>query len=173
MLEFRYSIGFKDRVQDLGFGIQGLLKERIVSEIAVECIFGRTSAIYEKLYDSGLINDSFSAEFSSAPNYSYVALGGESHKPREIYDFVKKQIAFGLDIAEDDFERTKHAMMGEFYRDFNDSERLGRTIIGDALCGINSFDYVAVLEKTGFAEVKARVKELFVEKNMVLSIVEN
>ena len=167
-----FSIGFKDRgqmIEDRG----QILKEKVVSELAVECVMGRTSSVYEKLYETGLINESFAAEFASSLNFSYVAIGGESTKPREVFDFIKKAIAFGIEIDEPDFERVKKAALGAFYRDFNDSERLGRMIMTDALSGVNTFDYVGELERVTFGEVQKRAKTLFNSGKMVLSIVDS
>lgn len=166
-----FMIGFKGRVCEIGAA--ELQRERIISEIAMECVIGRTSHLYENLYESGLINDSFSAEYSAEIGYSYMALGGESNKPKEVFDEIKKQINFGLEVNEEDFKRVKSAMLGAFYREFNDSESLGRVYLDDALLGIDTFGYVGVLEGVKFGEVKKRVKELFDGERMVLSIVEN
>jgi len=166
-----FMIGFKDRVSEIS--PEELQKERAISEIAVDSVFGKTSEIYESLYDSGLINESFSFEFSGSLGYSYVCLGGEANRPKEIFDEIKARISAGLTVAKEDMERVKKGKIGEFYREFNDSERLGHVMVLDSLAGINTMDYVGTLENVTFEEVQARVKQLFDEKKMVLSIVEN
>jgi len=174
-----FMIGFKGRVDHPvrsastppEEGNWSLQHERIVSEIAMECVIGRTSHLFENLYESGLINDSFSAEYSAEIGYSYMAIGGESTRPREVFDEIKKAIAFGLEVSEEDFKRVKSAMLGAFYREFNDSESLGRVYLDDALVGIDTFGYVGELEEVSLGEVRSRVKELFNGERMVLSIV--
>ena len=62
-----FNIAFKDN----NVGIKGndLLRKEIVTEILIDMIFRRGSKLYEDMYMSGLINDSFGGGFSSQIDY--------------------------------------------------------------------------------------------------------
>jgi len=44
-------------------------------------IMGRSSSLYNELYNEGLINNTFDFDYTIEENYAYSAFGGESKDP--------------------------------------------------------------------------------------------
>lgn len=164
-----FLMGFKGRVTPLS-GAE-LLREDIISSIAMEIAIGRVSPLYEKLYDSGLINESFSFDFVGEESFSYASLGGESSEPSRVREVVKEAIEAGFEVQDADVERIKNKLIGRYMRRFNDVERIGHEVISDAFCGINSLEYLEICEGVTADMVRARLGEMLDTEKMVLSVV--
>ena len=111
-----FNIGFKNNEKD------GKIFGKIISnKIFLDIIFGKTSIFYKKLYDKGIINDSFYFDFNKYKNNQYFTFSGISDKPEEIAKYVKEEIYNfkSKNIFKEDFERIKNKHIGSFIRGFN------------------------------------------------------
>ena len=113
------AVGYKcpplDMKNDLAFRI---LENRRLAEL----ICGDCSELYRDLYDGGLINETFGAEFLDLPGASVFSVSGESSDPEKTAAIVRKEI-------------------GRICREGFDSERvdeLNRAGLGRVIC---NFDY--------------------------------
>jgi len=89
-------------------------------------IMGRSSSLYNELYNEGLINNTFDFDYTIEENYAYSAFGGESKDPlmvkERVVDEIRKIQANGLD--KNSYERIKRAMKGRFIKQLNSVERI-------------------------------------------------
>lgn len=164
-----FAIGFKDT--DTGYDGAALLKKDIVTSILLEMISGEGSPLYNRLYDSGLINDSFGSEYEGEPNYGFSSFLGESPDPHKVRDEILKEFST-LTLSEADFERAKKAEYGGFLRLWNSVENLSNSMVADLFKNINIFDFENVYESITFSDVKARFESHFKAENCVLSVIE-
>ena len=104
----------------------------------------KSSPIYEELYDSGLIDDSFGAGFQGAPQYAFSMVGGETDEPKLLDEALKKAIK--------DIQREK--LSGK------EVERMKRNALGNYLASFDSLEYIAnsfvshLFNGTDFLEVR-------------------
>ncbi len=166
-----FQIGFKDT--DVGYGGKELLKKDIVTRIILEIILGKSSQLYQELYEEGLINDSFDVDFTAEKAYGFSAVGGESVDPKRVKDEIVEALQELKDksLDKDTFERIKKVIYSRFVRQFNHIERLANSFTSNMFKEINLFDYVEVYESITFENVVDRFNTHFKEENMVLSIV--
>ena len=68
-------------------------RQQLTAKLAVLCVFGPSSAFYNRLYSSGLINRSFSWDVDYICDTAMVSLGGESPDP----DAVLKEVCAEID----------------------------------------------------------------------------
>lgn len=166
-----FVIGFKDN--DTGYDGDRLLKKIIETEIIIKMIFSKSSPLYEKLYNDGLITPNFSAEFSPQKDYAYTAIEGESKDPKKVYeiitDYIEKLRAGG--ISQDDFERAKKAVWGDYIRSYNDVEDFSHSFLTDSFLNINYFNYYDVYKSVTFDDVCKRFAEHFDKEYSALSVV--
>jgi len=164
-----FMIGWKDN--DNGYGGKKLLKKTIEMEILTEMIFGKGSKLYNELYNEGLINNSFSFEYTPQVEYAFTEIDGESKNPDLVYERVNKYLADLLEngLDEKDFERIKKVIWGDYIRSFNDIEGYAHSYITMSLVGINYFDYFNEYEKITFADIEKRLKEQFNPELCVMS----
>ncbi len=164
-----FMIGFKDT--DIGYGGEKLLKKSIEMEILSEMLFGKSTDLYNELYNSGLINNTFSSEFNPQISYGFMALEGESEDPKKVYDTILDTIE-NTKLSKEDFDRIKKVVWGDFIRSFNDIESYAHTFITELFTGCNYFDYPKVFESVTFEDVKKRFETNFKREYSALSVVE-
>lgn len=123
-----FYMGVKDNVRVTG---AELLKRRIALGIALNDIMGRSSPLYTRLYDDGLINASFRFEVSLDQGYGYLAWGGQSADPKKasgiISEMLKEMAQKG--ISQESFDRIKKSHEGMFVRSLNSVESIAREIM--------------------------------------------
>lgn len=163
-----FMIGFKDN--DIGYDGEKLLKKIFEMNILTTMLFGKGSVIYKKLYDEGLINQSFGAEFNPQKDYSYTAIEGESEDPGKVYDIIIDELS-KTEITREDFDRIKKVIWGDYIRSFNDIEDFAHTFITMNFLDIDYFDCYDVYKKVNFEDVKDRFENHFNKEMSVLSVV--
>lgn len=164
-----FSIGFKDN--DVGFDGEKLLKKEIITSILLEMIIGEGSPLYNKLYDSGLINDSFGTEYEGEPNYGFSCFLGESEDPEKVKEEILSAFEH-LELDEQEYERAKKVEYGGFLRLWNSVEGISNTMVADLFKNINIFDFPRICSEITFEDVKNRFKEHLNRENCVISIIE-
>lgn len=166
-----FNLGYKDNDNLKG---DELLKNEIAMKILVKLIAGRSSELYNDMYEEGLINANFATDIMCEPQFSCVVFGGESEKPMEvckrIEEAVEKLKKDG--INEKDFQRVRKAVLGGFSRGFNDVESIGTMVLRNILNGINIFNFHNVFETVDAKYVEKRLNDVFTKENMAVSIVE-
>jgi predicted Zn-dependent peptidase len=166
-----FVMGFKDN--NVGYSGKKLLKKIIETDILIKILFSKSSPLYEKLYNSGLITQSFGAEYSPQIDYGYTAIEGESKDPEKVYkiitDYIEELRKNG--ILEEDFQRAKKVVWGKYIRSYNDIEDFAHTFLTDSFMDINYLDYYEVYKDVSFEDVKNRFMEHFDKDYSALSVV--
>ncbi|MCX7715499.1 MAG: insulinase family protein [Clostridia bacterium] len=166
-----FMMGFKDT--DTGYNGNRLLKKNIEMSILIEMLFGRGSEVYKELYEQGLINERFDAEYNMQPDYAYTAIEGESNDPQKVYDIILKKIRSVREkgLSKDDFERIKKVVWGDYIRTHNDVEDYAHSFLSLIFMDVDYFDYYDVYKAVTFEDVAKRFDAHFDEKNAVLSVI--
>ncbi|MGE4283696.1 MAG: M16 family metallopeptidase [Clostridia bacterium] len=166
-----FQMGFKDT--DIGYGGIPLLKKDIITRIVLEMIMGRSTTLYQRLYEEDLINDTFDVDYNAEINYGFTAFGGESSQPEkvreQIIDEINKLRQTGLDEVV--FDRIKKVIFGRFLKQFNSIEKIANNFIANLFRDINIFDYIEVYNTVTFEDVQKRFLDHFKIDNMALSII--
>jgi predicted Zn-dependent peptidase len=166
-----FQMGFKD----INFNSKGIecLKREIAVKILLDMVMGRSSELYNRLYNDGLINNTFGFDYSIEESYAYSAFGGESKEPFKVKERVVEEIGSirnkGLD--QNSYERIKRAMNGRFIRQLNSIERISHMFISVYFKDVNMFDYFNVYENMSFDYVKTVFDEYFNLDNLALSVI--
>jgi len=146
------------------------VKEQIAIEIISNSLLGKTSELYQELYDEGLLMSSLDADFEFSDEYAHVVIGGESKDPRKVYEKVEEVLKNEI-ISKEDFERSKKKIYGEYVSEYNDVENIGRMFLADSLRGINSLEYIDKFNKVTLEYVNEILDKLFKQNESVISIV--
>ena len=164
-----FMIGWKDN--EVGFSGKKLLKKSIEMEILLEMIFGKGSELYNSLYNEGLINQSFSVEYAPQKDYSYTEIDGQSKEPKVVYEKVNEYIKNLKEkgLKEEDFNRIKKVIWGDYIRSFNDIEGYAHAFVTMSLLDINYFDYYEEYQKITFSDITERFAKQFDEELCVMS----
>ncbi len=166
-----FMLGFKDN--DTGYGGERLLKKSIEMSILLKMLFGKSSPVYKKLYEEGLISASFAPDYTMQPSYAFSSIEGESRDPKRVYEIILNEIERvrrdGLD--EDAFNRIKKVVWGNYIRTQNDVEEYATTFMQLKFMDIDYFDYYDVYKTVTFEDVKKRFDAHFRKELSALSVV--
>ncbi|ORX24037.1 peptidase M16 [Thermoanaerobacterium sp. PSU-2] len=164
-----FNIGFKDN--DIGYGGKRLLKKDITTQICLEILAGRSSDLYEKLYNDGLIDTTFDVEYVGEVDHGYSIIGGQSVDPEAVKKALIAKISSINKVDDGDFYRIKKKILGRFVKSFNSVESIAHNFISYYMKDINILDFTSVIEDITPDDVLNRFKTHFNEDNCVLSVV--
>ena len=165
-----FSIGFKEQVREG----QELLKYQIASELLLEVLFGEGSTLYRKMYDEGLINQTFGYEVFAGRGYFSNILEGESEHPDEVFRLVQEEIskAKAQGIDEESFERCKKSFYGRLVRGFNNVETVANGLVTSYFAGVDIYDNIKTVEKMDLSFVQSVLESSLQADKAALSIIE-
>lgn len=165
----QFQMGIKDSTGTTGYS---LLKRKICLEIILSMLMGRSSLLYNQLYDEGLINQSFGSEATLEESYGFTAWGGQSNDPlrtaQRIRETIKEFCRNGLNAQ--DFSRIRKAHEGRFIRSLNSPENISHEFIALYFKGANFFDSARVYGELTLTELEKVFGEHF-SMDPALSIV--
>ncbi len=166
-----FQMGYKDT----GFcskGIECLMRETSV-KILLEMIMGRSSKLYNELYNEGLINSSFEFDYSIEENYAYSAFGGESKDPLKVKERMLEEITSlqQKGLNRETYERIRRAHKGRNVKQLNSVERIAHNFVSVYFKGTNMFDYMEVYDKISFEYANKVFKEHFTADKLAMSVI--
>lgn len=166
-----YTIGIKDIAPDS----KDKVKKHISIEILLNIIIGGSSELYKKLYEIGNSYSGPSIEYEFDKNYAHILITGQSNNPEELFKMFKEQIKTIIKdgVKEEDFERTKKMIYGEYVKEYNDVTDIARMFLSDYFKGINSFEYLEEIDTINLEYLNQVLKDVFKEEKMILSVVKN
>lgn len=166
-----FQMGIKDNMTEVK-GIE-YLKREVAIKLLLEYIMGKSSKLYNELYNEGLINNTFEFDYTIEESFAFSMFGGESVDPLKVKDRIVKEVEFicknGLN--KETYNRIRRAMNGRFIKRLNSVEKISHMFISVYFKGINLFDYLQVYDKITFEYVNNILKEHFNLDNLSLSVV--
>lgn len=160
-----FIVGFRDILKD-----ESCVKKQIAIEIILNSLIGKSSKLYQKLYNEGTIMSPLDFDYEFSDEYSHVLISGQSDEPKKVYENILNTIK-NEEIELEDFERSKKALYGEYVSEYNDVENIGRLFLQDAIRGINSLEYIESFNKIDINYVQNIKKNLFKEEMSALSVI--
>lgn len=151
--------------KDVAPGRRGrtLLRREIVSAIALDCLFGNAGSIYSKLYEDGLIDESFSSGYSADATFAFALVGGETDDPVAMRRALDREISrvrrAGIDAEA--FERVRNKELGGFARSFNSPQSIAHVLTANYLRGTTIQDYRELIRSVRLSEINQRVRAMF------------
>lgn len=143
-----------------------LLERELAINVLLDLLFGKSSENYEKLYNDGLIDDSFSYDYTEEYGFGFSMIGGDTEDPEQLSSRLKDiMLTFDINnIADDYLLRIKKKKIGSFLRALNSSEYIANQFTRYQFNQMNLFDIVSVLESIQKTQLQEAAKDLFDEK---------
>ena len=167
-----FMVGYKDRIiRDK----KDLVKRHIAIELILNIVIGESSELYSRLYESGILQAGVDFEYEFSEQYAHVLISSRANEPEKIAEEIKQEIKKLKQegINEENLERSKKKLYGEYVTEYNNVDDVARMFLSDWMKGINSFEYIEVFKDINKEYVEKVLKEVFVEENMVLSVVKS
>ncbi|UFJ42203.1 insulinase family protein [Brevibacillus humidisoli] len=164
-------IGYKE----IRLGLTGdeLLKLELTTKLVLEILLGDSSRLYQQLYDSGLITETFDFDYSAETDYAYSLFGGDTPDPDRLVETITKEINIlqQKGIPADDFERSKRKKMGQYLRALNSVEYIANQFTSYKFNGTDLFQVLPVLEAITLDEANQRLREHCQPQQLAVSVV--
>ena len=166
-----FLMGYKDN--EVFLDGKDRLKKEICINVLLDIIMGRSSKLYNKMYNLGLVNNSFEQDYTTEENYAFSSFGGESKDPMKVKDMILQEIEYFKEngIDKEDFERIKKAKIGDFIKAFNSVERISNTFIETYFKGAKSLDCYDILNEITLDDILYHLKNHFREECLAISVV--
>src|SRR5690606_19564795 len=92
--------------------------------LVLSAALGKSSRLFQELYDADLVDDRFGARYSGGGSYGHIVIGGETRDP----DALHERLLAGIErlreegLPEEDLRRMQRQAVGEFVQLFNSLE---------------------------------------------------
>ena len=136
-------------------------KERMINDIALRfglaMLLGMTSTNYLKLYDKGLIDDTFNYSYTSGRSFNFVTVECDTPHPKRFLNHMEKILAHATrynDLNEDHLQLIKRKNIGSTIRSLDSLEYVAHNFLTNKHGDYTLFDQVKWMEDISLAKVK-------------------
>lgn len=149
-----FMLGCKDCVPEQLYWAQ------LTGELAADCVCGKSTVLYDTLYQKGLLDRTFDADYFTFAGGACAIFSGESDKPQEIRQAIEAELqriaAEGIDEAV--FRRVKKATYGKYIRRSNDASEVCHMQAEACFSGAQCFDFAEVLQNIQVEDVLRHIR---------------
>lgn len=163
-----FMIGYKDKLNS-----ENQMKKEIAIDVLFNILIGDSSKLYQDLYNEGLLQSQLSLIYENTKTYSHLLIQGQS----ENYDEVIKRIETEIEnlknsgIAEDEFDRIKKKIYGEYVKSYNDAETIATSFLQNYFRNINPLDYFEEFSGLDKEYAMQILNEIFDNTKRIVSVI--
>ncbi|MGC6769121.1 EF-P 5-aminopentanol modification-associated protein YfmH [Enterococcus sp. LJL51] len=159
-------VGLKglDEVPEDGFD---LLKYKTAVNLLLQLLFGNTSQNYLSLYNTGLLDDSFSYEFNLDRSFHFADIGGDSDQPEQLAAELERILLSYEDspeLTEENLDLLKKKMIGKYFQSLNSLEYIANQFSQSLFGKTTLFDMLSVIEAICLDDIK-KIGKQFIRKD--------
>ena len=162
-----FYIGFKEPV--VSHTPQTLAGARML----IDLITGKSTPLYARLLEEGLINDQFEVEYFGGPDYGIWLFGGESADPKRVKELIAAEILRlqqeGLDPAA--VEAVRRGAYGRLVAGLDDPSDCAELILSHIVDGVEPLSELDALASISFEEITRQLQTRFDAAACTLSVV--
>ena len=136
-------------------------------------IIGKSSDLYKKLYDDGILFSVPSLDYEFSRGYAHILITGQSPNTEKVYEMFKNTVIDMIQqpLDSDAFNRIKKRIYGDYVKEYNDTADIARMFLADYFKEINSFDYLEEITTINEEFAEQILKEIFDDKKMIISVI--
>lgn len=144
-----------------------MLKTELTMNVLFDLLFGKSSENYDQLYNEGLIDETFSFDYTQEQGFGFAMIGGDTPEPDKLAEALEKMLLEaknGKPFTDEQLERAKKKKIGAFLRSINSPEYIANQFTRYAFNDMNLFDVVPTLEKITLKDVTSLAAEVISEE---------
>ncbi|ESU32977.1 zinc protease [Bacillus sp. 17376] len=148
-----------------------MLKKELSINVMLDILFGKSSENYTELYGSGLIDDTFSYDYTEEHGFGFAMVGGDTNEPDVLASKLEEMLMdakAGRGLTVENLERMKKKKIGAFLRAVNSPEYIANQFTRYAFNDMNLFDVVPVLESLTLDDIKKGADKLIAEERFTV-----
>lgn len=162
----KLNVGFK--CNDVMKQGKELLQLELAVNLTLDILFGRTSSFYEQAYNEGLIDESYSYDFTIEEGFGFAMVGSDTDNPEKLEASIRKTMTDATTywpIQQGELERVRKKKIGQFMRALNSPEFIANQFTRYDFNGMNLFDVVPTLETLTLEDLKRAFSTISYEDN--------
>ena len=165
-----FQLGFK--CEPIGVG-EASIRQEVIGDLAAEALFGESSELYLRLYEQGLIDQSFGGGFETVDGCAMLMCGGDSHDPEGVWDAIVAQSKLLVEqgIEESEFLRMKRSAMGRKIRDLDSFDSTCFRICAYHFGKFDYFEFPKIYESVTAEEVCQFLSRVAVAQRSSMSVI--
>ncbi|KMK96454.1 EF-P 5-aminopentanol modification-associated protein YfmH [Rossellomorea marisflavi] len=148
-----------------------MLKQELSINVFLDILFGKSSSHYSDLYNDGLIDETFSYDYTQENGFGFLTAGGDTEKPDELSERIQGLLLKAVNepiVTEENLARTKKKKIGAFLRAINSPEFIANQFTRYAFNEMDLFDVVPTLESLTVDDITNAAAGLIDEKRMTV-----
>ncbi|MCY8216872.1 insulinase family protein [Bacillus haynesii] len=139
---------------------EALLKHELTINLILECLFGKSSSDYERIYEKGYIDETFSYDYTEEHGFGFVSVGGDTPEPDKLAEELKQVLFKAKEtITPEKLELARKKKIGNFLKSMNSPEYIANQFTRYAFLETSLFDIVTVLESITLEDVHRVIQE--------------
>ena len=166
-----FAIGFKCEPAETGLEA---MRREIIGDLAAEILVGESSALYQRLYEDGLIDAGFSAGYESVKDACQLSASGDSDAPEQVLEAILQEAERirREGFEEELFRRLKKSSLGRRTRDLDSFESICYRICAYHFDGVDYFRFPEAYASVTPADVSDFLARTVCRERAVLSVVQ-
>ncbi|NYF24293.1 EF-P 5-aminopentanol modification-associated protein YfmH [Sporosarcina sp. JAI121] len=151
----KLNIGMKCNKTDIE-GEEMLIQE-LSAGLVLDILFGRSSEFFTESYNEGLIDESFSYDFTMENGFGFAMVGSDTDQPVELETAIRKTIRDAVEnwpITDVELNRMRKKKIGQFMRSLNSPEFIANQFTRYTFNNMNLFDVIPTFEKLTLENLK-------------------
>ncbi|EMF0080796.1 insulinase family protein [Enterococcus hirae] len=133
-----------------------LLRYKTALNLLFQLLLGNTSQNYLKMYNDGLIDDSFGFEFSLDREFHFADFSGDTDQPEKAAEKVKEILLHfeeDQELSEENLTLLKKKMLGQYFQTLNSLEYIANQFTQSLFGDQTLFDLSEIIESIQLADV--------------------
>ena len=132
------------------------MRYKTALNLLFQLLLGNTSQNYLKMYNDGLIDDSFGFEFSLDREFHFADFSGDTDQPEKAAEKVKEILLHfeeDQELSEENLTLLKKKMLGQYFQTLNSLEYIANQFTQSLFGDQTLFDLLEIIESIQLADV--------------------
>ncbi|KRM92429.1 EF-P 5-aminopentanol modification-associated protein YfmH [Fructilactobacillus florum] len=158
----KVALGFRGRQPKLAK--PELVRQDLKLNFFLDAVFSEDSAIYQQLYQTGVIDDTFDYQFVIEPDYQFVWLAADTNQPQVVVKELTKVLQRALqhpELLTKEFALLKREAFGEQLTQMDSVAALANQLGSFTDGYLNIYDETRLIGELSFAEMITSAQEFF------------
>lgn len=151
----QFSLGFK--VEPAAHSQQ--LQNSIYDDLLLDMIAGEATEFYRRLYDSGLINATFSTQSDQGRGFAFAMFSGESRDPQGVQEKICQEITRlqSQGLSQELFENYKKAAYGHYIGMYGTVNGAASLLLTTAFAQMDGYGPLEIIANVTLEEITERL----------------
>ncbi|ENH96528.1 zinc protease, insulinase family protein [Gracilibacillus halophilus YIM-C55.5] len=166
-------VGLKET--DLPEDPKEFVKKEWFIDMILDYLFSKSGIEYKKLYEEGLIDQSFSYENHLERNFGFTIIGGNTEDPEGLAENIQHSLLRLKEqkLDEESFQRLQRKKLGQTLRAMNSLEFMANQYTHYDMLGVDFFETIQWLEDLHYQELNQFLHDWIDESRIATCIVQS